>query len=264
VPGAGGIGNPTRIFKGDADIGVSYALFLSMARDGEYPYTEKHTNLRALFSLTSNTFHMLVDDSIEAKYFEDIVEKKIGLKLGTAFLGDSDYFVLEKIFGELGVTMDVLEAWGGSMQLVGTSERVAIWQDRHINALHSNIEYPAAAITEAMASRKGKLLGLTEPIRDMMVKKYGFVKTEIPPGTYPNQDYSVPTIMMPMVLFTTADAPMEAIYLITKVVAESEERFKAAYGAFKTWEPEGMVVEGLGIQIHEGALKYYRERGWVN
>jgi len=65
-----------------------------------------------------------------------------------------------------------------------------------------------------------------------------------------------------MVLFTNDSASEEAIYIFTKTVAENEERFKKSYGAFKNWRPENMV-ENLNVTIHEGAIRYYKERGWM-
>jgi TRAP-type uncharacterized transport system substrate-binding protein len=65
-----------------------------------------------------------------------------------------------------------------------------------------------------------------------------------------------------MVLFTTMDADENAIYLFAKTIAESQDRFHKAYGTFKDWKPEDMI-QNLGIPIHEGALKYYKERGWI-
>lgn len=262
VPGAGGVGNPMRVAKGDADIGVSYGPFLILARDGKVPYEQKYPNLKSICSLIANSHHFLVAKKIEATTLKDVVDKKIGLKMASAFPGATDFFVLEQIFAELGITVKNIGKWGGSVQLIGTSGRVDLWKDRHIDALHSLIEFPAAAITEALASRPGRLLGLTESVRDMLAKKFGFIKVEIPPGTYPGQDYPVPTVKLAMVLFATSDAPEEAIYLITKTVAESQERFRQAYGAFKYWKAEDMI-EGLGIPVHEGALKYYKERGWM-
>jgi TRAP transporter TAXI family solute receptor len=262
VPGAGSVGNPARVTQGEADIGVSYGPLLKLAIKGKAPYEEKFPNLRAMFSLTANSHHFIVARQIEAKTLKDIVDKKIGLKMGSSFPGTSDNLVLENIFQVLGTSYKQMGKWGASVQLIGTAGRVGLWKDRHINGFHSLIEFPAAAITEAMASRPGRLLGLTEPIRDMLVKERGFVKVTIPPGTYPNQDYPVPTVQMKMVLFTTHDAPEEAIYLITKTVAESQERFRKAYGAFKYWKPEDMI-KGLGIEVHKGSVKYYKERGWM-
>jgi len=268
VPGAGSMGNPARVTRGEADFGVSYGPILVMARKGEPPFQEEYTNLRAMFSLTANTHHFFISKSLAektgAKTLKDIVDQKIGLKMGSAFPGASDALVLEAIFEELGVSYKTIGKWGGTIQLIGTSGRVALWKDRHIDGFHSLIEFPAAAITEALGSRPGRLLGLTEEIRDMLVKERGFSKTTIPAGTYPGQDYPVPSVKMPMVYFTTVDAPAEVIYLITKTAGESEKRWKDSYGAFKAqgWVPKNMV-EGLGIPIHEGAVRYYKEQGWM-
>lgn len=262
VPGSGGIGNPIRVSRKDAEIGVSYGPFLKMASEGgEKPYTQAYPNLRAICSLTSNSQHILVSKDIDAVTLEDVISKKIGLKIATGFPGTSDRFILQLILGELGATEKTIKEWGGTIQQIGTSGRVDLWKDRHINALHSSIEFPAAAITEAMASRKGKLLGLTETVRDHLVQKFGFIKTEIPLKTYPGQNYPVPTLKLTMVLFTTEDVDEDAIYIFTRTVAESQERLRKAYGAFKNWKAEDMI-QNLGIPIHKGALKYYNERGW--
>ncbi len=262
VPGSGGIGNPIRVARKDADIGVSYGPFLKMAMEGEKaPYTKAYSNLRAICSLSSNFQHILVSKDIEANTLEEVIRKKIGLRIATGFPGTSDRFILQLILGEHGVTENIIEEWGGEILQIGTSGRVDLWKDRHINALHSSIEFPASAITEALASRKGKLLGLTEEVRDSLVQKFGFIKAEIPPKTYPGQNYPVPTLKLTMVLFTTVDLDENAIYIFTKTIAESQERLRKAYGSFKNWQTEDMI-QHLGIPIHKGALKYYKEKGW--
>jgi TRAP transporter TAXI family solute receptor len=262
IPGSGGMGNPIRVARRDADIGVTFSPFLVMASQGQKPYWEKYSNLRAICSLTSNSHHFLVAKNIDAQNLSDIVAKKIGLKMSSGFPGDANYIILELIFNELGSTEEDIKRWGGSIQRIGTSGRVDLWKDRHVNALHSLTQFPAAGITEAIATREGKLLGLSEPIRDILVDKFQFKKTVIPPGTYPSQDYPVPTVKLAMVLFTNESVSEEAIYIFTKTVAENEERFKKSYGAFKDWKPENMV-DNLAIAIHNGAIKYYKERGWM-
>lgn len=54
----------------------------------------------------------------------------------------------------------------------------------------------------------------------------------------------------------------EVVYLITKTVAEMKDRLVKVNPAFQRWEP-GMMPKGLGIDIHPGAVKYYKERGWL-
>lgn len=262
IPGSGGMGNPIRVARGDADIGVTFSPFLILAREGKPPYWEKYPHLKSICSLSSNVHHFLIAKHIDATNLKDVVDRKIGLKMASGFPGEANYIILELIFSELGITEKDFKKWGGSLVRIGTSGRVDLWKDRHINAFHSISELNAPEVTEAMATREGRLLGLTEPVRDMLVEKFGFIKIEIPPRTYPRQDYSVPTVKLAMVLFTTQDANEDAIYIITKTVAESEERFHKSYGVFKDWKAENMI-KYLGIKIHEGALRYYRERGWM-
>jgi len=263
VPGSGGIGNPMRVGKGLADMGVSYEPFLRMAREGKKaPYIQSYPNLRSICSLTSNSQHFLVAKNIEANFLEEVINEKVRLKIATGFPGTSDLFILQLVLAELGITEEDIKQWGGSVQHIGTSGRVDLWKDLHINALHSSIEFPAAAITEAMVSRRGHLLGLTETVRNNLVEKLGFIKTEIPPRTYPGQNNPVPTVKLTMVLFTTKDANEDSIYIFTRTIAESQDRFRKAYGAFKDWKAEDMI-QHLGIPIHRGALKYYKERGWI-
>lgn len=264
-PGGGGIGNPLLLAKGEADIGVSYGTFLKALEQGTKPYENepKATNLRGMFSLTSNAHVFLVDKNIEATFVKDIIDKKIGLNFAVANPGDSGNFALDIILNGLGASLEDFKKWGGSVQEgLATSERVNLWKDRQINGTYFMIPIGNADVTNGMASRSGKLLGLTEPIQEIMVEKWGYVKYEMPPGTYPGQDYPVAAVRMPYCYFTTEDAPEDVIYLITKTVAESEQDLRDSEGQFKNWKAEDMI-NGLGVQIHKGALKYYKERGWI-
>ena len=262
IPGSGGMGNPIRVARGDADIGVTFGPFLNMAIKGETPYWEEYPNLRSICSLSSNVHHFLVVKNIDATNLDEVVERKIGLRMASGFPGEANYIILGLIFSKLGMSEKDFERWGGSLVRIGTTGRVDLWKDRHINAFHSISELNAPEVTEAMATREGRLLGLTEPVRDMLVEEFGFIKMEIPPGTYPNQDYAVPSVKLAMVLFTTIDVSKDAIYIITKTIAESEERFRKSFGVFKDWKTKNMI-QSLGTKIHEGALKYYKERGWM-
>ncbi|GEM_PF-1872005 len=262
IPGSGGFGNPIRIARRESDIGVTFTPFLLMAREGQAPYEEKYSNLRVICSLSSNYHHFLVEKGVAAGTLLDVARKKIGIKLCTGFPGEANYILLNLIFGELGMEESDIKLWGGSLQRIGTTGKVDLWKDRHINAMHSLIQYPASSVTEAMATREGKLLGLSESVRDALARKYGFIEDEIPPRTYPGQHDPVPTVRLAMVLFAHSEVSEEFVYILTRAVAESEERLRRAYGSFKNWSAEDMI-RNLDFEIHPGALRYYKEQGWM-
>ena len=48
-----------------------------------------------------------------------------------------------------------------------------------------------------------------------------------------------------------------------KAVFENFDRFKRLHPAFATLKEEQMIAEGLSAPLHDGAVRYYKERGWL-
>ncbi len=84
----------------------------------------------------------------------------------------------------------------------------------------------------------------------------------IPAGTYKGQDKPLETIGLSMLVFVRDDVSNEVTYRMAKTVAGMKDKLIKVNAAFKKWEPE-MMTKGLGIEVHPGALKYYKERGWL-
>ncbi|MAK85460.1 MAG: C4-dicarboxylate ABC transporter substrate-binding protein, partial [Pseudomonas sp.] len=53
------------------------------------------------------------------------------------------------------------------------------------------------------------------------------------------------------------------VYQLVKSVFENIERFQRLHPAFKDLKPEEMIEVGLSAPLHEGAERYYKERGWL-
>ncbi len=64
-------------------------------------------------------------------------------------------------------------------------------------------------------------------------------------------------------LVTSAKLPEETVYQLVKAVFENFDEFKKLHPAFANLEPEKMVKDGLSAPLHDGALKYYKEKGWM-
>ena len=62
---------------------------------------------------------------------------------------------------------------------------------------------------------------------------------------------------------TSAKAPADSVYQVVKAVFDNFDEFKKLHPAFANLEPENMVKDGNSAPLHEGALRYYKEKGWV-
>jgi TRAP transporter TAXI family solute receptor len=264
VAGAGGVGNPKRVVSGESDIGVSYGPFLKLATQGNNElYKQPAPQLRAIAGMTANKLHIVMDPSGGIGGLGEIKAAKPEMRVGTGPVGSTELFTLGEVFKEYGVSFEDFDAWGGRVDRLNTAGRSDAWQNRQADLVNFFINDPAAKVIELMSGRDGsKLLTIEEGVRDSLVENWGMIKFSIPANTYPNQPEDVATVGMPYVYFATTNLSAELVYDLTKTIAENQERLAATHSSFKTWKPENMP-HGLGIELHEGAVRYYKERGWL-
>ena len=53
------------------------------------------------------------------------------------------------------------------------------------------------------------------------------------------------------------------VYVVVKAVFENFDQFKKLHPAFANLKPEEMIKDGLSAPLHDGAAKYYKEKGWM-
>jgi TRAP-type uncharacterized transport system substrate-binding protein len=53
------------------------------------------------------------------------------------------------------------------------------------------------------------------------------------------------------------------VYQITRAVFENFNEFKSLHPAFANLDPQKMVKDGNSAPLHPGAVKYYKEKGWM-
>lgn len=264
IPGAGGVGNPLRVGTGQSDIGISYGPFLKLAQDGGNDlYKEAFPKLRAICGMTANKLHIVADGGSGAGNLADLANTKPAIRVGTGPTGSTELFSLTEVLKQYGVSFDDIEGWGGRVDLLNTSGRRDAWSNRQLDLVNFFINNPASSVIELMAARdNSKLLSIEDKVRDSLVQKWGLIKFEIPAGQYPQQAAAVHTVGMPYVYFATTDLDDDFVYNMTKAIAENQPQLAKTHAAFATWTPETMH-KGLGIELHDGAKRYYRERGWI-
>jgi TRAP-type uncharacterized transport system substrate-binding protein len=55
----------------------------------------------------------------------------------------------------------------------------------------------------------------------------------------------------------------ESVYTIVKALFENLDRLKRTHPSFASLTPAQMHTDGLTAPLHRGAIKYYREKGWI-
>ena len=86
----------------------------------------------------------------------------------------------------------------------------------------------------------------------------------MPPDTFKNQSKAVSTVGFPTVLITNKDLPERIAYTVTKTVVENKDALVRAHAGLAEFDPRtAWQPDKVGIPLHPGAEKAYREKGWM-
>lgn len=85
----------------------------------------------------------------------------------------------------------------------------------------------------------------------------------VPGGTYNGNPDDVETYGVKASFVSSAKVDDELIYQVVKAVFDNFETFKKLHPAFNHLTEESMVKEGNSAPLHDGAVRYYKERGWM-
>ncbi|MBA2556179.1 MAG: TAXI family TRAP transporter solute-binding subunit [Chloroflexi bacterium] len=262
VPGAGGISNPARIARAPGDLGLSFLPFLRAAYRGDAPYIEAYPDLRHVATLIENKLHLLVSERLDAADFAEIRDRRLAIRVATGPPGSGEEFLLRAVMAQHGITYDDIRRWGGRIDLLGTGERADAWRDYRADIIAFSINDPAPVVAELLATRGGKLWPVAPEVRHALRETWRVRDLIIPPGTYGDQQEAIETIGLPFVVFTTIDVDSRLIYELTRTMAENKPYFDNVHAGFHVWEPHMMTAHD-DVPLHEGAARYYRERGWI-
>jgi TRAP transporter TAXI family solute receptor len=268
--------NPVRVEKGDADIGMSMPPLLGAATRGEDPYGgRKMEHLRALAgNMSLNVFHLYVatDLSLANLTMDQIFRSRAPIRLAISRPGTADIWVLEKIMAYYGLCAadkraDCYKGWEmlGARFFRGTyNEQAAAFKGRRVDGTFAFLALPAAAITEASHGRRLTLLPFSQPLLDYLAT-FGLAAGVIPAGTYPlasNADSNVASATMGTTITISTRMSEDLAYLLTRTINDNVDRVRKMHESMADYDPSRGYVN-LGVPLHPGAERYYREKGWL-
>lgn len=135
--------------------------------------------------------------------------------------------------------------------------------DGHADAIGmSSAPMPAVVTVEAM--HKIRLLELTDEQLDMCVKKYpAYKKTVMPAGTYKSWNKPYKAIGFQVYWMAHKKTDPEAVYMMLKT-AFSDKNRNFVTKIHKNLSNLSLPLKGMeqmGIPLHAGAVKYFKEQG---
>ncbi|AHG72172.1 TRAP transporter solute receptor [Mannheimia sp. USDA-ARS-USMARC-1261] len=251
------VANLNSIAAKEMDMGIAQSDWQYHAYNGSSSFEgKKNDKIRAIFSLHPEPFTVMARTDANIKSFDDLKAKRVNV-------GDPG--------SGTRATMNVIlaaKSWTDKDFKVASelkpAEMASVMCDNNLDAITYNVGHPNGALKEAAASCDAKLVPVTGPEIDKLVADHSYyAKATIPGGLYKGSDEPTETFGVYATLVTSADVDADKVYNVTKAVFDNFDRFKRLHPAFENLKQEEMIKNALSAPLHEGAVRYYKEKGWI-
>ena len=251
----GSVANVNGIKSGALESGFAQSdiAYWAYTGTGIYDGQGEVENLRAIASLYPESIHLVARKDSDIKSVRDLKGKRVSLdEPGSGTLVDSR-IILEAF----GLTEDDVEA-----EYIKPSPAVAKMRDGQLDAFFIVSGYPTGSVVELASAIGADLVPIDGPEVDALIEQYQFFTRDvIPAGTYEGID-ETKTLSVGAQWVVGAEVDEELVYGITSALWHENARKLLDNGHAKgrAITPE-TALDGIGIPLHPGAERYYREMG---
>ncbi|MDB5752494.1 MAG: C4-dicarboxylate transporter substrate-binding protein [Ramlibacter sp.] len=254
----GSVFNVNTIKAGELDLGFTQSDVQYNATKGVAQFKDggAHGDLRAVFSVHPEPFTVVARKEANAKTLADMK----GRRFNVGNPGSGTRASMEELMTAMGWKM-------GDFALAAelkADEHGPALCDGKIDGFFYGVGHPSANIQDPTTTCGAKLLSVTGPAVDKLIaEKPYYAKATIPGGLYPNNPEGATTYGVLATVVASAKTPPDTVYQVVKGVFDNFDEFRKLHPALAHLQPQNMVKDGLSAPLHEGALRYYREKGWV-
>lgn len=257
VASNGSVANVSAIASGSAQSGFTQSdvAYWAFNASGIYEGRPKVDVLRAIANLYPESFHLVARKGSGIKSIKDLKGKRISLdEPGSGTLVDARLILAAYGLTEKDVKAEYLKSQQAADKL----------KDNALDAFFSVSGWPLGAIAELAATTGVDLVPIDGPEAENLVKTYSFFAAdEIPDGAYKGVS-GVKTVSVNAIWATSSKQPDQLIYGITAALWNPSTRklLDSGHSKGKTIKLE-TATQGLGIPLHAGAEKFYKEKGLI-
>jgi len=254
----GSVYNVNTIKAGELDFGVAQSDVQFNAFKGQGAFKEggAHTDLRAVFSVFPEPLTVLARKEAGVTKFEDFKGKRFNV--GNPGSGTRD--TIATLMAAMGMKTSEFSLTSE----LKPDEHGAALCDNKIDGFGYVVGSPAANIQDPTTTCGAKLVSIAGPAVDKLIKEYPyFVAATIPGGMYPSNPDPIKTFGGVASFVTSAKVPDDVVYAMVSAVFNNFDEFKKLHPALANLEPKDMVKNGISATLHPGAVKYYKEKGWM-
>ena len=218
-----------------------------------------HEKLRIVANLFPEDLHLVLPKGTSVGDLGDLAGKRVGI----AQAGSGTQVAVLQILEAWGVTRDNMDE--AELNNSQSAERLA---DGQLDAYFYAAGWPVSAMVQLATTKGMELHSFSdEDLARINEIIPAYIPSRIPAGVYEGVDYEVRTPAVSALLVVSSDLSEELVYGITSALWNENTRKLLDNGHAKGRQitPDTALdgIAALGVPLHPGAEKFYREAGFM-
>ena len=252
--------NNAAVQNGELEMGMAAADVTRSMYLGEGKFKGKpHAKLRIVANLYPEDLHLVLPKGKTISSLSDLKDKRVGI----AQAGSGTQVAVLQMLKAWGITRDSIDE--AELNNSQSAERMA---DGQLDAYFYAAGWPVAAMVQLASTKGMNLHSFTKAdlkkINDLIP---AYIPSKIPGGVYEGVDKDSLTPAVSALLVVSSDQAEDLIYGITKALWNKNTRRLLDNGHAKgkqiTLETALDGIAALGVPLHPGAEKFYKEAGML-
>ena len=254
--------NLTNVRSGSLDLGIVDSTMQANAvhKMGIFEFSEiSYDNLRSLFSLNSIPFTLIAHRGAGIRSLDDLRGKTVNI----GNHGSSQREIMNSLMASKNWSKKEFKLVE-QMSTTRSQDSMALCH-RNVDAIVRVNVHPDSTIEQVVKLCDAELISLSGPdILQFIQLNPSYQAVDIPGGTYASNPTAVSTFGVKATFITSEEMDEDSVYAVVKTLFENIDRLKRLHPSFASLSPELVLDDvSLAAPLHRGAIKYYREMGWI-
>lgn len=257
LPTTGSEFNLSNVTGGALDFGLvpSDLQHYAVSGTGPFAFTDiPFDNLRSLFSVPGEAFTIVARRDVGIVGLDDLRGKRVNI----GNRGSRQRAMMDAVMAAMDWTTGDFQL---AEELPADQQSLALCHGR-VHAIVYSVAHPDSTVDKVVEICDAVLVNVTGEEIEKLIAQHPFYTPVVIPGrTYPGIPNDISTFGVAATVISSSDISPQTAYAVVATVFENMGRLKKLHPSLRTLDPGGMARDGLSAPLHDGALRYYEEKG---
>ncbi|MDR1731616.1 MAG: TAXI family TRAP transporter solute-binding subunit [Synergistaceae bacterium] len=252
----GSVANINLLKTGEVEMAIAQNDVCYYAKEGIVLFPNgKFPDLKGVASLYSEPIQLVTQASANISSVKDLKGKKVAI----GAIGSGSEACARQVLKAAGIDADKdIDA-----KFLSFNEAATAMKDRQIDATFVLVGVPTAAIVDLATTNEIKLTPVDEDVIENLFKNYSYyVRFTIPANTYRGQTKDIQSVAVRSIIAVKADFDADLLYKMLETMYANKQRIINSHAAGK-FIIEETALEGMSIELHPGAQKFFKDKGVI-